>query len=547
MYVLEFYEDRKNKVFSTTLSDVITVGRASDNDVILTHKSVSRHHAAFVVQKDSFHPSVVLSDRGSTNGVFVNGRRVGETSVPVRPADKIDIGVFGVVLLETRGLDDFEDADGDITICLSKPFTPWEFLPVERLRVLYEFACEDLPSDGGAMVIAIAKTVKSCLPFQNLCVFLYDEPGPPIVTNWTSEGPADSSPLSTEDAIFEECKRGTRVVATSRDAPHVLQSLPEVIDLPFPAASVCVPIAKNGTEQYGAVYLQGDSETYYDSEDLKFLILVTGTVAATIERRRGEEHLVRAKEAAEAANRTKSEFLANMSHELRTPMHAILNFARFGIKKIDKVSKAKIVSYLESIEDSGNSLLILLNDLLDFAKLHAGKMTYQMEECDLKCVVEGVIQGLAPLSDEKGLLVDVVPTSMDTTAVVDSFRIAQVLRNILSNAIKFTDSGKSITVTFTEEFIEAHDVPAPGLGVSIADQGVGVPEEEVEHIFDAFAQSSKTRTGSGGTGLGLAICKQIVDAHRGCIRATNRTGESGAIVSFSVPRDAQPVGRDRRR
>ena len=243
--------------------------------------------------------------------------------------------------------------------------------------------------------------------------------------------------------------------------------------------------------------------------------------------------LAMAKKAAEHANNAKSEFLANMSHELRTPMHGILSFAGFGIKKIASAPQHKLLEYFEKIHRCGNSLMLLLNDLLDLAKLESGKMKYAFNQTDLRSVVGLIEAETAALTKDKNLTLKIINSSRNTTAVFDEYRIGQVLRNLVSNAIKFTESGKTITILIDDKQ-DDHGVTM--LKLSVIDEGIGIPKDEIEAIFDKFAQSSKTNTGSGGTGLGLAICREIIAGHNGRITASNNPG-GGAIFTVTIPRD----------
>ena len=217
-----------------------------------------------------------------------------------------------------------------------------------------------------------------------------------------------------------------------------------------------------------------------------------------------------------------------MSHELRTPMHGILSFAGFGIKKISAAPREKLLEYFEKIHGCGKSLMLLLNDLLDLAKLESGKMKYVFEEENILSLIDLLEAETAALFNEKELSLNIVHSTRIATAVFDRYRIAQVLRNLLSNAIKFTHSGGSITISVEEE-TDRHDVKM--LKLSVIDEGIGIPEDELEKIFEKFTQSSGTNTGAGGTGLGLTICKEIIHGHNGRIKAANNP-KGGAIFFF---------------
>lgn len=244
---------------------------------------------------------------------------------------------------------------------------------------------------------------------------------------------------------------------------------------------------------------------------------------------RGEE-LARAKDAAEAASRAKSVFLANMSHELRTPLHGILSYASFGRREALKAPKEKLQGYFIQVHESGQRLLGLLNNLLDLSKLEADKMKYNWKEGDLAQSIRLVQAEFSGFAKERSLFLFFDTPRCSTQAVFDEERIIQVLRNLVSNAIKFSDPGSTIRILM--EGSTEGDQPA--VAVSVVNQGVGIPEDELELVFDKFAQSSKTKSNSGGTGLGLAICREIITAHGGRIFATNEA-EGKTRFTFIIP------------
>lgn len=240
------------------------------------------------------------------------------------------------------------------------------------------------------------------------------------------------------------------------------------------------------------------------------------------------------KEIAEIANKSKSEFLANMSHELRTPMHAILSFSKFGMKKFNSSPPEKLHSYFEKINTSGVRLLSLLNDLLDLSKIEAGKMEFNFIQGDLSSVLQQCLDEQESQLISKQISVNIIKPKCNTVARLDMVKIGQVITNFLSNAIKFSTPGSPLYLEIKADELFSDEGIFPGLRFSIIDQGIGIPNNELEYIFDKFIQSSKTKTSAGGTGLGLSICKEFIDAHQGRIWAEHNP-QGGAIFNFVIP------------
>lgn len=248
---------------------------------------------------------------------------------------------------------------------------------------------------------------------------------------------------------------------------------------------------------------------------------------------------VKAKEQAEAASLAKSEFLANMSHELRTPMHAVLSYSELGEAKMGRAdfTPEKVRSYFQRIHQSGHRLLGLINDLLDLSKMEAGRMRYDPRPTALPPLLRRVGDNLSALLAARGLRLELGGCAEEVEALFDPARMEQVCVNLLSNAIRFSPEGGVIRVACEPATLpgrRAGDAPVPGLRVSVGDQGPGIPEAELERVFDKFVQVNHGKQGAGGTGLGLAICREILQAHRGRIWAENQAG-GGARFVFEFP------------
>ncbi len=300
-----------------------------------------------------------------------------------------------------------------------------------------------------------------------------------------------------------------------------------------------VPIT-TGRSCFGVLILYLPAGYGHNPVEERFLASVALVLASIIQRKQGERSLIAAKEAAEAANQAKSEFLANMSHELRTPMHAILSFAGMGVAKAQDAPRDKLLRYFTRVRESGRRLLELLNDLLDLSKLEAGRMQFEVEQQDLHAVTLIIAGEFEALLHERQLILELPEPTTDTHARFDKERICQVVRNLVSNAVKFTPAGKRIRISYLDAELPAgrratDSGQTAALSCRIDDQGVGIPEDELESVFNKFEQSSKTKTGAGGTGLGLAICKEIIEAHRGAIHAEGNA-DGGASFIFTLPR-----------
>lgn len=235
--------------------------------------------------------------------------------------------------------------------------------------------------------------------------------------------------------------------------------------------------------------------------------------------------LVAARQAAERASQAKSEFIATISHELRTPLQSVIGFSELGVHFAQQ--QAQFHAMFSDILAGGRRMLRLVNTLLDMAKVDAGSATMALEPGCLRHAVDGVLAELQPLAAPRRIDLVLAPVPARLPARIDLFRIQQVLRNLLANALRFAPEGSRIEIT-------GADFGPVGVRLLVRDHGPGIPEDELESIFDAFVQSSRTRDGAGGTGLGLSISRRIVAGHGGRLEASNAPG-GGACFSLWLP------------
>ena len=237
-----------------------------------------------------------------------------------------------------------------------------------------------------------------------------------------------------------------------------------------------------------------------------------GIIQDITTRKRAEEEILKARELTENLMKVKEIFLANMSHEIRTPMNAILGFTRLLFEtSLSQEQK----SFVDAIHFSGENLLVIINDILDLSKIQSGKMTIEKYEFNMHELIKGIIKVLQPRAQEKGLtLVDKIDAQITPIVKGDPVRLNQILTNLISNAIKFTERG-GVTIELTSMASEGiYEL----FEFRIQDSGIGIPEEKQSVIFDDFVQATDDTTRKyGGTGLGLSIVKKLVTLQEGKI------------------------------
>jgi PAS domain S-box-containing protein len=255
-----------------------------------------------------------------------------------------------------------------------------------------------------------------------------------------------------------------------------------------------------------------------------------------------QRELVLAKEKAEQASQVKSQFLSVMSHEIRTPMNAVIGMAHFLMEEDPRPDQ---LENLRTLEFSAQSLMVLINDILDYNKIDSGKMELEHEPFELRHIIHHIVHAHSFPASEKSLKVSCeIDGSIPHTLVGDSLRIGQIINNLLSNAIKFTETG-FVKISVFREFTQGRKTD---IRFVFEDSGIGIPDSKKDVIFEAFTQaSSSTSRRYGGTGLGLAIVKRLVELFGGDIEVRDRRG-GGSVFEFTLPMefiDLQKVEAER--
>lgn len=269
---------------------------------------------------------------------------------------------------------------------------------------------------------------------------------------------------------------------------------------------------------------EGVGDSSYDSEGV-YVCIVRDVTA----RRRYRENLIRAKEDAEQASRAKSQFLANISHEIRTPMHGVLGMLTLGLHH--RSTDPELKGILEIAHHAAENLLDLLNGMLEFSQIDSEGVTLQQVEFNLRFVVEDVAELLSEEAHQKNVdLITIISNTVPEVVYGDPTRFRQIIVNLMSNGVKFTNEGRVILRVSSLGMRDGLSI----VRFEVSDTGIGIPEDKLEKIFDLFAQADESNTRvKGGSGIGLALTKQLVERMGGRIYVFSQIGH-GSTFGFTV-------------
>ena len=349
-----------------------------------------------------------------------------------------------------------------------------------------------------------------------------------IVSRADESSPQGRAFITGEPSICNDLRKDNRFELPSFYAEHGIISTIDVL-------------IKGSDQPYGVLEIDSDRQHDYDQHDIDFLTSFANVLAEAVATSVRTEllqasvirmkdlvaELAEAKTAAEEANLTKSRFLSNMSHELRTPLNGILGFSELMRDGFAGTPGLKWIEYAGDIHNAGSHLLTLINDLLDLSKIEAGFLELDEEMVEVKSLFGRCLELGTAGAGQSGIEVSMVIDPSVASLVVDQFRFKQILLNLLTNAVKFTPRGGSVTLGLSRR--------KKWIAITVVDTGVGLSDEEIALVLQPFRQADATRTSTHeGSGLGLPIAKHLTELHGGELVIESEKGH-GTTVTVNLP------------
>lgn len=371
----------------------------------------------------------------------------------------------------------------------------------------------------GELMLDAARTVRDMLPCDCTSVLYYNE-NEGLFNSLAEIGwPRDGKPRSAilgglRSMSGYTVQTGEAVVSNDLDAETRFQISDTAKEAG--ARSALTACIKSGNTPLGVLASFSIQRRVYSSDDVSFAQSIANVLTAAIDRNNSEENIRNARAEAESANRAKSEFLSRMSHELRTPLNAILGFTQL-LEMEEHTDRQK--ESIDHISRAGRNLLELINEVLDIARLDAGRVQFIMESVDVLELLREAITFSSPVAAKKNITLRLADTPSEEPFVSsDRERLKQVLLNLLSNGVKFNEDGGSITLAVAR-------MNAGIWRISVTDTGVGIPQEKLARLFVPFERLGTREGGTeGGTGLGLALCQRLITGLGGRIGVASSVG-----------------------
>jgi two-component system sensor histidine kinase/response regulator len=360
-----------------------------------------------------------------------------------------------------------------------------------------------------------------------------------LLAMWLGGAFSDNFEFDLCGTPCENVVKGQNLYFYPEDVPILFPNDP-YIPLLQAESYLGIPLRDTAGKMLGYLAVTDNKPMKPDPGRELILKVFAARAGAELERKQSETALMVAKEAAEAANRAKSTFLANMSHELRTPLNAILGFTQLMVR--DPTLAVQQRRFLETINRSGEHLLMLINDVLEMSKIEAGRTVLNPDSFDLHLLLHTVYEMFQERAERKHLVLEFDRSAdLPQHVIADEGKLRQILINLLSNGIKFTQAGRvslSASVLSRQGNIEAVQGESASnhwvLYFEVEDTGIGISPNELENLFQPFVQTSSGNQSREGTGLGLAISQQFVQLMGGSIGVTSTLGQ-GSVFSFDVP------------
>ncbi|MEK7311138.1 MAG: GAF domain-containing protein [Chloroflexota bacterium] len=394
--------------------------------------------------------------------------------------------------------------------------------------------------DADTLLQTVVDLTKESLALYHAHIYLLDETGDTLIlaagageVGRKMAATGRSILINREHSLVARAAR-TRRGVIANDVGQEPDFLPNPL-LPNTRSEMAVPMIL-GDALLGVFDVQADTINRFSAEDVRLKTTLAEQVAVALQNARLYAEQASTVERLRELDQLKSSFLANMSHELRTPLNSILGFTQVMLEGIDGDLNERMENDLAIIQNNGQHLLNLISDILDMAKIEAGKMTLNPEIFDLKEVLDEVLDITGPLARAKSL--DLIVNAGSESAMdlyADRMRLRQVMINLVNNAIKFTESG----------YIEIAAGRPEGLfRIAVRDTGISIPVDHLETIFQEFSQvDSSTTRKTGGTGLGLPISRHLIELHGGRLWAES-TGTPGEGSSFIIELPAEAPYED---